>query len=84
MKRARLIQMINYLTPISQQEYPEVAQRVMMRTEVQLDAIYAQLYQKYLIKVEEEKKNAQKEGQTATIVSMPNEDEFSSNNFKNV
>jgi hypothetical protein len=32
MKRARLIQMINYLTPISKTDYPIIVQKVMAMT----------------------------------------------------
>jgi hypothetical protein len=66
--------MINYLTPISKTDYPIIVQKVMAMTEGQLDATYAQLYKKYLVKVEEEQQTAKKLGQQATVVAMPNED----------
>jgi hypothetical protein len=76
--------MINYLTPIGKNDYPIIVQKVMAMTETQLDTTYAQLYKKYLVKVEEEQQAAKKLGQQATVVAMPNEDEFSTNNFRNL
>lgn len=52
-------------------------------TEMQIDSTYGQLYHKYLVKVQEEQQLASKLGRQAVIVAMPNEDEFSTNNFKN-
>jgi hypothetical protein len=43
--------MINYLSPITEQDYPVIVQKIMAMTEPQIDATYAQLYKKYLIKV---------------------------------
>lgn len=62
MKQARLIQMIHYLSPISQETYPVIVQRIISMTESVIDATYAQLYQRYLIKVEEEQQKAQTKG----------------------
>ena len=52
-KRVYTIQMINFITPISQEEYPIIVQRITSMTENQLDGLYAQLYKKYELKMQE-------------------------------
>ena len=59
MKRVYTIQMVNFLAPIKQEEYPVVVQKVQAMTEGQLDVLYAGLYQKYQAKMEAEAKNKQ-------------------------
>jgi len=48
MKRMQVIQLIHYLTPISQEEYPKIAQKITAYTEDQLNFAYAGLYEKLL------------------------------------
>ena len=53
-------------------------------TENQLDTLYAGLYQKYQLKIQEEKKQQQQQPEpTQKQSELPTYDEFSSNNFKN-
>lgn len=46
MKQMQVIQLIHYLTPISPEEYPEIAQRITSYSEENLNVAYAGLYQK--------------------------------------
>jgi hypothetical protein len=75
-KRGRLIQLINYLTPIGAADYPIIVEKVIGMTEAQLDTTYAQLYKKFAAKAEEEQQTAKKFGLQTTPIVMPNESEF--------
>lgn len=75
--------MLNYLQPIQPHNYLMVVQKVVSASEAQIDALYANFYKQYLQKVQKQQKEAEQKGQKANIVSMPNQDEFRTNNFKN-
>jgi hypothetical protein len=71
-KRGRLIQLINYLTPIGTADYPIIVERVLAMAEPQLDSTYAELYKKFTAKAEEEKQTAKKLGLQTPTMAMPN------------
>lgn len=43
----QLIQMVNYITPIKQEEYGGVVKRITEMTEDQMNTLYARLYDMY-------------------------------------
>lgn len=46
----QLIQLVNYLTPIKQEQYPDVVKRITSMTEEQMNSLYAKLHEMYLKK----------------------------------
>jgi hypothetical protein len=73
-KRSQVLQLIMYLTPLTQEEMPALIQRISEYSEEELNMVYINCYQKLQARQELE---AQRAAQMRAA-----EDDFSSSNFK--
>jgi hypothetical protein len=80
MKQMQVIQLIHYLTPISQDEYPKIAQKITSYSEDQLNFAYSGLYEKLLEKQRLEQQPPERTSERER--PSTGEDEFNTSNFK--